>query len=236
MKTQLKDKMSQLIDKCMNAGASECDVVLSKGDSFSLSAQNGEIEKYQVSGSQVMGVRVIKDNKVGLAYTESLDEDAMDIAARSAVENAKFAPENPYEKIEAKDNEFVTSKAAVDEQASTEDKIEFCLRLEEEVRKRDSRVQSVPYNGFSEASVESYLLNSKNSFVYDSEYYNSCYTSALVSESGDSSMHYHSSIAKNLKGLDLEECVRESLEHATGWLGAKPVKTGKYDSLLPCNR
>lgn len=232
MEQLLKDSMEKLINMAQDAGADSCDVILSKGNSFSLSAQNEKIDNYEVSGSQVMGLRVIKDEKIGLAYSESLDEDALKQIAHAAVENAKNGEVNPYEKIEVKNDTFIHTCEYKKDTSTTEDKINFCLSLEREVKERESKVQAVPYNGFSETQTASYYLNSLGTFTFEDEYYQSCFTSALIQDGSENSMHYHSSIARNLNSLDKEKCITESLEHARQWLKAGPLRTGEYDVIF----
>jgi PmbA protein len=106
------------------------------------------------------------------------------------------------------------------------------LKLESEVKARDSRVQSVPYNGLSESESASYYLNSNGVLGYSSEYYQSCYTSALLQEGAESSMHYHGVIGRKLSDLNVDECVTESLTHASEWMKAKPLSTGNYDIIF----
>lgn len=230
MNEQLKTLMESTIDTALKAGADSADLILNTGESFSLSAQSGDIDKYQVSGSKIMGIRVIKDQKVGISYSESLEPEELENMAKAAVENSRFSDINEFESIHVKaDKPLITIVPAEDDGSSTQDKIDFCLRLEKEVRDRDSRVQAVPYNGYSEGRSETYYLNSLGTFGYDSEGYSSCYTSALVAQDGKTSMHYHGVMARNLSKLDLNACVDESLEHAVNWLEAGPVKTGNYD-------
>ncbi len=232
MKTELKNTLEKVVDYGKQFGADGCDAILSKGESFSLNAQEGAIDKYKVSGAQVIGVRAIKDAKVGIAYTESFDEDSMKLAVQAAIENAKNSEVNEYETIAVTSGEFIHESEFKKDDISTEEKIDFCLKLESEVKGRDSRVQAVPYNGFSETTSSSYYMNSNGVFGFASEYYQSCYTSALLSEGGETSMHYHGSIGRKLKDLKWDECVKESLEHASEWLKGKPLTTGNYDVIF----
>lgn len=232
MNTELKNTLEKIIQYSSDAGSDQCDAILSKGENFSLSAQNGEIDKYKVSGAQVIGVRAIKDSKIGISYTESFDDDSLKHAAKSAVENALSSEVNEFEKIEITKGEFIFESKFKKDSSSTEEKIEFCLRLEEEVKSRDSRVQSVPYNGLSESDSSSYYLNSNGVLGFSSEYYQSCYTSALLHEGKESSMHYHGVIGRKLADLNVEECVKESLLHASEWLNGKSLKTGHYDVIF----
>lgn len=230
MKSELKNVLEKTIDLAKKNGADQADVILNTGESFSISSRNAEIDKYKLSGSSVLGIRAIKDNKVGISYTEALDDDALSLAAKTAVDNAKNSDTNEYETISVKaDKDLISENKYEKDTSSTQEKIDFCLKLESEVKARDSRVQAVPYNGFSEGESETYYLNSLGTFGWDSETYMSCYTSALINEGDKNSMHYHGVMGTNLKNLNLEECVKESLEHASAWLNAGPVSTGNYD-------
>lgn len=235
MDNKLRNKCEELIEKTLAAGADACDVILSNGESLSLSAQNGDIDKYKVSGSQVIGVRAIKDLKVGLSYSESLGNDALEITAKSAVENAKNSEVNDYEKIVVKEGEFIFPSEYAEDSSSTEDKIEFCLKLESEVKKRDPRVQAVPYNGLTEVKSGVYYLNSNGVFAHKGDYYQSCYTSALLHEGKKSSMNDYGVVGRKLADLDYEKCINESLEHAREWMNAESLKTGLYDIIFTPN-
>ena len=232
MNTELKKTCEKLVDYAKKFGADNCDVILSKGESFSLSSQNGDIDKYKVSGAQVIGIRAIKDSKVGLSYSESMDDASLELAAKSAIENAMNSEENKYENTFLATGDHLHPSEHDKDTASTEDKINLCLELERSVKEKDSRVQAVPYNGFSESTGSSYYLNSKGTFSFGSEYYQSCYTSALLHEGSENSMHYHGTIGRKLKDLDVSKCVDESLLHASEWLKAKPLKTDHYDIIF----
>lgn len=232
MRTELKESLEKLVDFTNKAGADGCDVILSKGESFSINAQNADIDKYKVSGAQVIGVRAIKNSKVGLAYSESLDDESLEFAAKAAVENAINSEENLHEKINVDNGEHIFPTEFKKDTSTTQQKIDFCLKLESEVKSRDSRVQAVPYNGLSESESSSYYLNSNGVFGFDSEYYMSCYTSALLQEGSESSMHYHGVMGRKISDLSIESCVQESLHHASEWLKAKPLSTGSYDIMF----
>lgn len=232
MNTEMQNYLEKVIDLTKKQGATQCDAILNTGKSFSLSAQNAAIDKYSVSGSHVIGVRAIINNRVGISYTESMDDESLAFSAKAAVENALSSDENEFETITNKSDDLISRQSSVNDQSSTQDKIDFCLKLESEVKARDSRVQAVPYNGFSEVESETYYLNSLGTFAYDNEMYKSCYTSSLLTDGKSNSMHYQSSIARTLSELDLEKCVSESLLHSANWLDATATKTGEYDVIF----
>lgn len=232
METQLKQSCENLLAKAKAAGADQADIILSKGKSFSLSVQDGDIDKYKVSGSQVIGVRAIKDSKIGLAYSEDLQDSSLDFIAKQAVENAENSEVNDFESIAITEGEFHYPSEYQPDNTSIEEKIEFAKKLESEVKKRNSKVTSTPYNGLSEVESAFYYLNSNGVSGFRSDYYQTCHTSALIQDNDKSSTHHVGSIGRKLKDLDLDYCVDHSIEHALNWLDATALKTGHYDVIF----
>lgn len=232
MNTLIKKAMTEAIEKADKFGADQSDVIVSSGESFSVSIQNTDIDKYKVSGSRVLGVRTIKDARVGLAYTEALDSDSIELAIKKALENAEASEPREHETITTKAGESLVESKFKKDPSSTDEKIEFAKTLEADVKKKESRVTNIPYNGLSESESESYYLNSHGTFNFESEYYMSCYTSALIQEGANNSMYYASSIARSLGQLDKAYCVNESVEHALNWLEAKSIPTKTYDVIF----
>ena len=66
----------------------EGDLIVSEGNSLSLKARDGELEEHKVTSSQVFGVRVIKENRAGVAYSEAADEAAVRTRVEHALVNA----------------------------------------------------------------------------------------------------------------------------------------------------
>lgn len=228
----MKTTLQKIIDQTMNAGADSCDVIVNAGESMNLSALNGGLDKFKLSKTALFGVRAIKNQKVGLSYSESFDNDAIAFATKNAVSNAEYADINEHETISINNpKDFVNHKQYKDE-SSTEEKIEFALRLESEIKKRDTRIQSVPYNGMTVSSSEFYYLNSLGRYTSENEFSFSAYTSALLKDGEASSSHYSVMQSRNLKDLDLEASIEECLEHSINWLSAAPVATGKYDVIF----
>ena len=76
-KQDLKILGEKVVSMAKDLGVGECDLITAKGNSFSLSAQEDKIDKFKVSSSNVMGIRVIKNHRVGLSYTEAVDDESL---------------------------------------------------------------------------------------------------------------------------------------------------------------
>lgn len=228
----MKNTLQKIIDQSLRAGAEACDVIVSSGESISLGALNGELDKFKVSKTSMFGVRVIKNKKIGLSYSESFDDDAIAFTAKNAVSNADFSDVSEHESISINSHNDFIGKAPTIDSSSTEEKIEFALKLESEIKKRDSRIQSVPYNGLSVNHSSAYYLNSLGRYTEESDFAMSAYTSSLLKDGDVTSMHYSSMQGRDLTKLNLEAAIEESLEHSINWLKAAPVATGSYDVIF----
>ncbi len=228
----MKNVIQSAVDYTMSIGAEACDVIVTTSDSINFSAQDGKLEKYKVAKTSVLGIRVIKNKKIGLAYSESFDEDAIQFAAKSALANSEYSGVNEHETICVKNENDFIKHAPFNDKSSLEEKIEFALKLESEVKKRDPRFQAAPYNGLTVGEMKSYYLNSLGTYTEESEGNISAYTSALLKEGERTSMHYSSMLAHELSQLDLETSIQEVLEHSANWLNAQSIPTGKYDVIF----
>jgi PmbA protein len=95
---QLITASSQVFDRVRAAGA-EGDLIVNGGESLSLKALNGELDEYTVSSTQSFGVRVVKDDKVGIAYSEASDKESLSWMVDQALQNATYSKAEPHEKI-----------------------------------------------------------------------------------------------------------------------------------------
>lgn len=222
MKNMMEKVMNQITDQ-----KAQGDLMFSHSSSLKMSAQKNEIATYNVTSSQILGVRVIKDGKVGLSYTEALDDESLSMMVMQALQNAAVTDPNPNENImelsgEVSD-EFVVSEEEVDISLKTQ----RALELESKIKLLDSRVTSVPYNGYSEQDYTSYYLSSKGRFTtYRDKSFS--ITSSAVMEEGRKSSFYDFHTSHTFKGLKFDKVIETSLFHARNLLQEKSLPTGKY--------
>lgn len=233
---QAEQLIAKVLTMATDAAGAQADVMLQRGESLSLSAQNGKIDKTSVSSSQILGLRYIRDQRVGVSYTESFDEASLARLITNAANNARFAAQNPYEHIIVGGQSFVEDAPAYNQpdSAPIQEKIALTLELESAVKK-DSRVKSSPYNGYADGVGEFYYGNHLGTRAYHRERSFTCGTSALASEGDKQAMFYDRSRARAFKDLDVQRIVRRTLDHAIPLLDAKPIPTGEYDVVFDIN-
>jgi PmbA protein len=227
MKKVFEQIMGQLVDQ-----RAEGDLIFSSSKSLKMSAQKSAISTYNVSSSQILGLRVIKDNRVGISYTESLDEASLDILLRQALQNAQISEVNNHEQLlrlsGSLSDEMVYDEASVDISLKTEK----ALELENGVKKLDSRVVAVPYNSYSENEYQSHYLSSQGRATHYADKIYSITSSALMEEEGKKSSFYDFDVAHRFSELHWSKVIEKSLFHARNLLQEKTIPTGKYNILF----
>jgi PmbA protein len=223
--------MKKIMEQVMNDVTDlkgEADLILSNSKSLKMSAQNGSISEYKVSSSQMLGIRVIKNGKVGISYTEALDGDSLKYMVNQALQNAESNEANLNEKILDLNGSLSDVASYPESETDIATKTKKALELESEVKKRESRVSGVPYNSYSENEYESLYLTSKGrSTTYSDKIY-SITSSALLDDQGKKALYYDYNMAHTFNELKWNKVVEISLLHARNILGAKTLPTGKY--------
>ncbi|MFW7380935.1 MAG: TldD/PmbA family protein [Oligoflexus sp.] len=232
---QMKDFSSQVLERSQELGADGGDVVGRSGRSFSVSVQRGEIDKYKVSSSAIIGLRVIKNQRVGLAYTESFDRDSLRRVAQQAVENAQYAAVDEHQNIEeVEPKELLESNKDIYQEDHTplDDKLSLAIQMEQKLLQSDKRVASSPYNGYSDGEVEAIYLNHLGNYRFHRERSFYCYVSALTRDGDKQAMYGYSINARRFAELDPNVCVEQTLNYALPLLSAMPIPTGRYDVIF----
>ena len=226
----LKQVADQALELAQSKGA-EADCIIDKVDRLSFKAEDGVLSEYKVSGSQVLGIRVVKDDHVGTSYSEALDIESIRFMVDQALENARLSKNDPNQRIQVQRSEIIDGshdRILQADHTPLEEKVQFALDLEAQVKAKHPAVKAAPYNNLSEIQHERLYVNSLGTFCTQKERSFSCYTSALIEQDQQQGMHYHSSIARSFAQLNLDEVVEESYKHAHGLLHATPLSTGHY--------
>jgi PmbA protein len=230
-----KELCFKIIDLAKKAGIQECDVILSRGQSLSLQATKGTIDKSKVTSTQTVGIRVIQDQKVGISASESLELESLKMMVEQAKATSRYSSADPYQSITQKNAEdiiLIPDRVKVKDTTPLQEKIDLAIRLEQEVLAVDKRIHNSPYSGYSDGEGESFYANHLGTFCYQKERSFSAYTSALAGAEQNQAMYSGSSIGRTFAELDLGECVREASSMALRLLEAKPIQTGRYDVIF----
>jgi len=236
----MNPEIQQTLEKSLEyakLNADQAEIILTKGTSFSTSSFNGKTDKLSINQGNTVGVRTIKNNRVGISYSEDLSQESINAAIDQSLANSKYMNEEPHEKIIGKNETKINNheKNQLKSPSSADQKVELSIRLEKEILAFDKKVKSAPYNGVSEGTSEYYNFNSEGLKVFESSGSISCYTSCLMEEGSKNGMHYKSASARSFEDLNIDFVLNESFNKAKALFNAENIKSGNYDVIFSPN-
>jgi PmbA protein len=206
----------------------EGDLIFSTSKSLKMSSQQGSISEYKVTSSQILGVRAIRDGKVGISYSEALDDESIRLMIRQSLDNAECGVVNDHEKILPLQGELSDIANYSESPVDINEKTKKALTLEGRVKELDTRVTAVPYNSYSENEFSSMYLSSRGRFTSFGDRVYSITSSALMEENGKKANYYDYDSAHRFQDLQWDKVIDTSLFHARNLLQEKMLSTGKY--------
>ena len=228
----ISDQANQVIDLVKAAGASG-DLIIDQGESLSLKASDGELEEYKVSSSQIFGLRVIKDGKVGTAYSEAADSDALSSLVEQALTNASFTAIEVHEKILSNEVTLKTDDLVLcpAEEVSIDEKVNFALKMESDLAAKD-KVKNVPYNGVQDNTTQRHIFSSAGLNAYSKSRMCAAYAYALIEQGDKNAMEGIGQAARLFAALDANDIVEKAYTHTLDILDGSPVPSGHYDVIF----
>lgn len=222
----------RVLSKVQSEGASG-DLIIDAGESLSLKARDGELEEYKVTSSQIFGLRVIKDGRVGTAYSEASDSDALESMVEQALINASFARVEEFEKISKSDDTLATDNALLcpTDAVSIDEKIQFSLDLERKLASMD-KVKNVPYNGVQDVTGQRQVFTSNGLNAQSKSRTCLSFAYALVEEDDVNAMEGLGQAARTFPSLDVDALVKQVHLNTLSILHGKPVPSKHYDVIF----
>ncbi len=213
-------------------GIKKFDIYGAVTDQTSVKVDKGEPEQVKASNLSGVTVRVWNDkNTMGVTSTTDVNPRGLELALQTAYEASFFgAKENvpdfsPEATVEIEANN-VDGKA---EQASVSELIDKLLMAEKEVIAAHPAMQGVPYNGLAQRDIDKFYLNSDGAMRSESHSYTSVSLYAKAEEEGKKPRGASAfRLSKSLSDLDLDGCIKETVDKTISHLNYEKIKSGKY--------
>jgi PmbA protein len=182
----------------------------------------GDIEQLQSAQSEGIGIRVIRDGRVGFAYGGVLDDASVAEVLAEARDNVQFGTVDEWAGLAEPDGVAVTDQPLwSDELAAfpTERKIDIAKQLEQLTLSADGRVR-VDDSNYADAYGEAAVATTTGIRQWGRE--NGCYVSvSTLADDGDETQSgFGFSVGRTPETFDLERAAREAADRATRLLGA----------------
>lgn len=214
----------------------DVDVLLTRAESLQIRVLQHQVEKVDQSTSQGLGVRVLKDGRTGIAFTERLEPPAIEAAFLAAQENAQLT--DATEVVMNRALPEVPDPAALAlfnpelDALSVEDLAAFGLETEAAAFATDPRVRAVPYTGVSR-EVSSYTVASTHGMRY-SQRSNAlgAYCSAMLDDSGQRKSGSHSWSSRRWAPEQAAALGRAAVQRGADLMGARSIPSAHLPVVL----
>ncbi|MBW8749570.1 MAG: TldD/PmbA family protein [Acidobacteria bacterium] len=230
----LNSLAQQVVERALQAGATDAEAVVYEGDEFSTSVRLGQVETLQESGSRAVGLRVFIGQRTANTSSSDLSETSIRRLVEGAVGLAKITSEDPFAGLPEPD-EFGSLPGDLglyfDDVYSlpVEQRIEMARRCEAAAMAADTRIQNSSGAEFDAATSRKIVVNSRGfSGEYRRSYCGFSVSPIAQDTTGTMQRDYWYSSARHIGGLESpEEVGKEAARRALRRLGARRVPTQK---------
>ena len=221
----------EIAEKAKKAIENDCDsyeIYIDETKSIELDSRKEELNFSKEEIECGVGIRVIKDNKVGFAFTSNMEKIVE--TAKQSIENTKLNKVD--ENYTFADAEKVPRDDKLDDKTlndlSLEESIEFLKRTIETAL---DRVCEVTGSGFSASEGRSLILNSNGVSIEDEGTGFGIGLSVTIQKDGQIATAYNSQSSRFFD-LDGEKLATEVCDLAKSSLNTKPIETNDYNVVL----
>lgn len=213
----------------LEQGCDAAETYYAESNAFEVNAQGGEIERYAVSRTGGLSLRVQLRGRDGYAYTECVDDP--EELVRRAMDNARAIEaddEHPMQGACA--YETIEKKSCAMDNMDEADKIALALELEKETLAQDERVKRVMYCEVGTASGRVGIHNTRGLCAEREERLAYCYTMPIAQQGEQ--MQNAMAFRVGDEATDTAGCAAEAVRETLAKFDGEPVPSGAYAVVL----
>jgi len=221
----------EIAEKAKNAVKNNCDayeIYVDESNVIELDSKQDELNFAKEEIEQGVGIRIIKDNRIGFAFTSNLDKISQ--TANQAIENAKLTKQDENYAF-AEEEKVVDVKKVYDNKFNDLDLDEGVELLKNVISTATDSGCEVTGSGFSASEGRSLILNSNGVSIEDEGTGFGIALSVTLQKDGEIATAYNSQSSRFFD-LDGEKLANEVCDLAKRSLNTKPIETNDYDVVL----
>lgn len=223
-----------IIKRGLNLGIEEIELYVVESEGMNMSLTDGLLDTNNFTNNFGMSIRGLYQGKMGYVYLESLDEENVEFALNSLIENAcKVTSTNKtfiydgsgtYQEVEVENtnyNEYPISY-----------KLSKLQDLSKKVLEADEKIVKVGHCQYGESKSITRIINSKGVNLNREFSYASTMIGALASDGKETSIGYERDIQFDITKFDYDKLTKNSVDEALSSLGAGSLSTGQYTAVF----
>jgi PmbA protein len=227
------DVVDEVLERARGRGG-DVEAYAERAVSRRIKVYQQEVEQLTAASRRGVGVRVLRDGRLGYAYTSELDDAGLDEVVERAFAHVEVSdPDDAAALPEPGDPPAdVTPFDARLEAATDERRIELALALEAAALDADPRVKTVEDTVYVDGDGEVFLASTRG--VRGSYRTNHCYafTYVLAEQDGQVETGVSYTLGRALEDLDAAGTGREAAERACRLLGGRKASSMKATVIL----
>ena len=229
IREDIRSRAERVLERVTDKGA-DGDLIVNEGTSLTLKARDGDLEAHEVSSRSIYGVRVVKDDRAGIAYSEASDGKALCSMVDQALHNAEFARTDPDERIPDHSGTLATEDAVLflPDDTTLQAKVEAALDIERKLSARE-KVKNVPYSGVRDRAREQHVFSSAGLCAYSRSRSCSAWGVALAEDGDRNVVEGIRRSARRFSELDIDAIVDEAHSRCLSLLEGEAVPSRRYD-------
>lgn len=222
-----------LFKKAIENGFNECEIYYRNGDYISISAYDGEVEKYDISKSFGLSFRGKINNKMGYSYTEVMDESTIDILINNAKNSANIIENNDTQFIYEGDKKYssVNTYSRELENINPKKMIDLVLELEKETKSYD-KVINLKGCKISYSSSDYGIYNTKGLELTNKKNILTAYVASVVKYEVGKNDGLGYIVASSINEVIPKKIAKQSVNEAVSKLGGKSIASGTYKTII----
>jgi len=233
---ELIDAAEMAVKECESLGADEAEAFTKKQRVVEVVLERGEIQSERSKTQRGIGVRLIKDKKLGFTYSSVLNEPIIKRICRNALKLAETSPSNPdWVSLPLPKKASSTPEGIYDREVanlSSEEILNLVVQAYDAVKRTDPRV-SIDDGKFSAYTMHVAIANSHGISLRGKGTALSFFLCCVAKENGAvSSFSYEYDISRSLKGFSAEKVGELAAKKAAASLNAKTVEPFEGELLL----
>jgi len=186
-------------------------------------AYEGDVEQLSSAETQGVGIRVVRDHRVGFAYAGSLDDEVLAETMEEARDNAGFGTPDEFVGLALPDGVPVADldlyRASLAE-VPTERKVELAIALERVARAADPRISGVESADYADSIAAAAVVTTTGIRVAARETGSYVSASVMAAEGDETQTGFGFSVGRHPDDIDLDVAANDAAKRATRMLGA----------------
>lgn len=229
----LHDLAEYVIKYGTSLGADQVEAYTIFGSVRSIQIELGSIRRFTDTSNSGLGVRVIKDNAIGMASTTIFTEESLEKTIKDAYALAEVSPPDPnFKSLPYDPTTAPTISGRFDEAVAAISVEEFTDLILDSIQKATVRDDAIISGNFNAGIGERYILNSEGVDRFASQTSVSGYLGVKIQDGEDIGNAYYYDAATQMKNFDHIKIGTEAGLRAKKMLGSQKIETTSLPILL----